>query len=166
MRKYKNLISTCAFGEKGYLCTRKRINIMRKNVISKYGYTYRGVSLDSVSQTVPDQSLSVEDILRRFTTGSLAPADIERDVKYGEDVSPDEDFDNLDPRYDPDYDLVDAYNDAAQAATLAQQLAAAKRQTRAAANTQKSDGTSAPSDVTRTKDEKRTNKADGLDVNE
>ncbi len=85
---------------------------MKKILISKYGRSYyKGVSLDSVSKTVPDQSLSVEEILRRFTTGTLLEGEINRGHEYGSDILPDEDLDNLDPRYDPDYDLVDAYEE-------------------------------------------------------
>ena len=38
---------------------------------SRYGYRFAGVSLDPKSECVPDQSLSVQEILRRFTTGTL-----------------------------------------------------------------------------------------------
>lgn len=93
-----------------------------KKVISKYGFTYSGVSLDPVSQTVPDQSLSVEEILRRFTTGTLTEGEIVRQHQYGEDLDPTEDADNMNPEYDPDFDLVDAYELAQSAESLRAEL--------------------------------------------
>lgn len=80
-----------------------------KKVKSKYGFTYQGVSLDPVSQTVPDKSLSVEEILRRFTTGTMLADEIVRDHKYGDDIAPDENEDYIRPEYDPDFDISDAY---------------------------------------------------------
>lgn len=103
---------------------------MKKKVISKYGYTYKGVSLDPVSITVPDQSLSVEDILRRFTQGVLSESEIVRDHLYGDDLNPDEDFDNLDPQYDSDYDLVDAFLEASNKDALEAELTASARRAR------------------------------------
>lgn len=100
---------------------------MEKKVKSRYGWRYEGVSLDPVSKTVPDQSLSVEDILRRFTQGVLTHEEIDRNHAYGEDIAPDEDFDNLDPQYSSDYDLVDAYEEAQQESRLRAELTASAR---------------------------------------
>lgn len=49
--------------------------------------------------TIPDLSLSVRDILLRFTSGTMSPPDIE----YGDD----EDIDGFDNTFD---DLVDAFD--------------------------------------------------------
>lgn len=89
-----------------------------KKVKSKYGFTYSGVSLDPVSQTVPDQSLSVEEILRRFTTGTMLADEIIRNHQYGEDIAPDENEDYIRPEYDPDFDISDAYQLAQSAESL------------------------------------------------
>lgn len=90
--------------------------------VSRYGFRYKGVSLDPISKTIPDQNLSVEEILRRFTTGILTPVEMDRQHAYGSDIAPDEDEDNLRPEYDPDFDLVDAYELAQQAGRLQEQL--------------------------------------------
>lgn len=108
----------------------ENVNTMKKKVISKYDYRYKGVSLDPVSKTVPDQSLSVEDILRRFTQGVLSESEIVRDHQYGDDVNPDEDFDNLDPQYDPDYDLVDAFEQSQKVDELRAEMTASARRAR------------------------------------
>lgn len=90
--------------------------------LSRYGYKYHGVSLDPISKTIPDQNLSVQEILRRFTTGILTPAEMDRQHAYGDDIAPDENEDNLRPEYDPDFDLVDAWELSQQAQTLKSQL--------------------------------------------
>lgn len=55
----------------------------------------------SETLTVPDQSLTVKDILRRFTAGSLDPSEIHRPGQY--DESPD-----IDNPVTPFEDLTDA----------------------------------------------------------
>lgn len=55
----------------------------------------------SETLTVPDQSLTVKDILRRFTAGSLDPSEIHRPGQY--DDSPD-----IDNPVTPFEDLTDA----------------------------------------------------------
>lgn len=55
----------------------------------------------SETLTVPDQSLTVKDILRRFTAGSLNPSEIHRPGQY--DDSPD-----IDNPVTPFEDLTDA----------------------------------------------------------
>ena len=55
----------------------------------------------SETLTVPDQSLTVKDILRRFTAGSLDPSQIHRPGQY--DESPD-----IDNPVTPFEDLTDA----------------------------------------------------------
>lgn len=85
---------------------------MKYHLISRYGFAPSGRSFTEPSQFVPDKSLSVQEILRRYATGAITDDIIVRDHQYGDDMSPDEDFDNMDPRYDPDYDLVDAFEDA------------------------------------------------------
>lgn len=53
--------------------------------------------------TVPDQSLSVQDLLERFTSGLLTPGSV-----WHEDVGDDfSDLDNPNPADRPDFDLVD-----------------------------------------------------------
>lgn len=91
---------------------------MKKCLKSKYDWRYNGVELDQVSLCVPEQSLSIEEILRRFTQGTLLAADIERAPSYGEDICPEEDAEHMDPLYDPETDLVDIYEDASQAERL------------------------------------------------
>lgn len=85
---------------------------MKYNLISRYGFHPVGRTFTEPSQFVPDRSLSVQEILRRYATGAITDDVIVRDHQYGDDISPDEDFDNMDPRYDPDYDMVDAFEEA------------------------------------------------------
>ena len=55
------------------------------------------------SQAVPDQSLTVRDLLERFTTGLLSPQAVWHE-DIGDDIS---DLDNPNPADAPDFDLVD-----------------------------------------------------------
>lgn len=54
------------------------------------------------SLTVPNQSLSVRDILQRYTMGAMIP-EVSHSVYYDGE----EDFDAVDPRLDRDFDLSD-----------------------------------------------------------
>lgn len=58
------------------------------------------------SNTVPDMSMSIEEIYRRSRTGTL-PAEFVRQVLYDDD----DDFDSVVSEYLPGYDLVDAQNE-------------------------------------------------------
>ena len=60
-------------------------------------------SSDLPSQAVPDQSLTVRDLLERFTTGLLSPQAVWHE-DIGDDVS---DLDNPNPADAPDFDLTD-----------------------------------------------------------
>lgn len=55
------------------------------------------------SQAVPDQSLTVRDLLERFTTGILTPQAVWHE-DIGDDIS---DLDNPNPADAPDFDLTD-----------------------------------------------------------
>lgn len=57
------------------------------------------------SETIPDQSYSIEEIITRFT-GGIMPT-VNNRVFYDDDP----DFDSIDPTMRPDYDLVDALSD-------------------------------------------------------
>lgn len=57
------------------------------------------------SETIPDQSYSIEEIITRFT-GGIMPT-VNNRVFYDDDP----DFDSVDPTMRPDYDLVDALAD-------------------------------------------------------
>ena len=126
---------------------------MKKNVISKYGYSYKGVALDQVSECVPDQSLSVEEILRRFTQGTLLTGDVERSMPYGDDITPEEDENNMDPLYDPETDIVDVYMDAASGADIRGELEKRK----AAARKNAKDALATPSDEVPPQSDEREN---------
>lgn len=81
---------------------------------------------DLPSMTVPDQTLSVRELLERFTTGLLTPQSVWHD-DVGDDFS---DLDNPNPADAPDFDLVDrdALRDvAAQASAILQQAASRQR---------------------------------------
>lgn len=54
------------------------------------------------SQTVPDQSLSVRDILTRFTRGTISMSDIARPVYYEDDA---DDYFESDDFGNDDYDI-------------------------------------------------------------
>lgn len=53
--------------------------------------------------TVPDQSLTVRELLERFTTGLLTPQSVWHE-DIGDDIS---DLDNPNPADRPDFDLTD-----------------------------------------------------------
>lgn len=76
--------------------------------------------------TVPDQTLSVRELLERFTTGLLTPQSV-----WHEDVGDDfSDLDNPNPADAPDFDLVDrdALREvAAQASETLKQAASRQR---------------------------------------
>lgn len=72
-------------------------------VHSFYSYKYsknRAEELDPEDLTIPDQSLTVREILENFSRGSLLPPPIE--------TGDDEDFDDYERSYD---DLADAFED-------------------------------------------------------
>ena len=56
------------------------------------------------SETIPNQSFTVKEVLLRFNNGTLP--NIVQPVYYDDT----EDFDNIDPTLDPAFDLVDAEN--------------------------------------------------------
>lgn len=56
--------------------------------------------VSSMTDTVPDQSLSVQEILRRFTSGTLLPSDMQRPTYYDEGSLDDEDFDDIEDMAD------------------------------------------------------------------
>lgn len=60
--------------------------------------------LDDVSETIPNQSFSIQEIITRFT-GGIMPT-ITKRVYYDDNA----DFDSVDPTLRPDYDLTDAYS--------------------------------------------------------
>lgn len=55
------------------------------------------------AMTVPDQSLTVRELLERFTTGLLTPQSVWHE-DIGDDIS---DLDNPNPADRPDFDLTD-----------------------------------------------------------
>lgn len=57
------------------------------------------------SETIPDQSYTIEEIITRFTGGIVPTAN---NMLFYDD---DPDFDSIDPTMRPDYDLVDALAD-------------------------------------------------------
>ena len=57
------------------------------------------------SETIPDQSYTIEEIITRFT-GGIMPT-VNNRIFYDDDP----DFDSTDPTMRPDYDLVDALAD-------------------------------------------------------
>jgi len=57
------------------------------------------------SLTIPDQSLTIRQILERFTRGQVL------DVAHHDSIGYDDpDFDDVDPTLDPAFDIIDAYN--------------------------------------------------------
>lgn len=72
-----------------------------------YDYTAHHVHEKVIgeSETIPDQSYSIEEIITRFT-GGIMPT-VNNRVFYDDDP----DFDSIDPTMRPDYDLVDALSD-------------------------------------------------------
>lgn len=116
--------------------------------VSRYGYRFAGVSLDPKSECVPDQSLSVQEILRRFTTGTLSQGEIDRGAPFGDDICPDEDDDNMRMEYDPDVDLVDMYEEAQRVDELKARLSAQR--------SKKNSDRNSPMDVDHKPGEKKT----------
>lgn len=77
--------------------------------VNRFTYDYNAPHLyEKVigeSETIPDQSYSIEEIITRFT-GGIMPT-VNNRVFYDDDP----DFDSIDPTMSPDYDLVDALAD-------------------------------------------------------
>lgn len=59
------------------------------------------------SETIPDQSMSVREIIKKFTQGTLP--DIGKSIYYELDAGS-EDFDEYDVTESPDFDLTDVEN--------------------------------------------------------
>nr|QPB07365.1 MAG: hypothetical protein [Microvirus sp.]QQL13308.1 MAG: hypothetical protein [Microviridae sp.] len=86
--------------------------------------------VSSKSETVPDMSLTVKDILIRFQRGTLSPDEICRNVDYEDDP-------DIDNPYDPPTDLTDYDAMARRGHSILQNMAAAGRsgpETQAAAS--------------------------------
>lgn len=80
-----------------------------KTSIPKFRSAYSFTPLETdyeagggISLTLPDDSYSVEDLLRRYANGIMPP--VGRNVYFEDDP----DFDNIDPTLDPSFDLSDA----------------------------------------------------------
>ena len=77
--------------------------------VNRFTYDYKAPHVHETvtgeSETIPDQSYTIEEIITRFT-GGIMPIVSSR---YYYDDDPD--FDSTDPTMRPDYDLVDALAD-------------------------------------------------------
>ena len=60
---------------------------------------------DEPSLTVPDQSYTIQELLDRHIAGTMPP--VSQDVFYEDDPN----FDEIDPKHTPDYDLSDYSRD-------------------------------------------------------
>lgn len=63
----------------------------------------------SKSETVPNQTFTIQEIITRFT-GGIMP-NVNRKIEYDQEDLKDPNFDLIDPTRRPDYDLVDAIYD-------------------------------------------------------
>lgn len=85
------------------------------------------------SLTVPDQTLSVRELLERFTTGLLTPQSV-----WHEDVGDDfSDLDNPNPADSPDFDLTDRDALRESASQAAERLSLADGRQRRSAKSEK-----------------------------
>lgn len=79
------------------------------NFVNRFTYDYKDPfvyeTIIGESETIPDQSYSIAEIITRFT-GGIMPT-VNNRVFYDDDP----DFDSIDPTMRPDYDLVDALDD-------------------------------------------------------
>ena len=77
--------------------------------VNRFNYDYTAPhvheKVTGESETIPEQSYSIEEIITRFT-GGIMPT-VNNRVFYDDDP----DFDSVDPTMRPDYDLVDALAD-------------------------------------------------------
>ena len=77
--------------------------------VNRFTYDYKAShvyeKVIGESETIPDQSYSIQEIITRFT-GGIMPT-VNNRVFYDDDP----DFDSIDPTMRPDYDLVDALAD-------------------------------------------------------
>ena len=77
--------------------------------VNRFTYDYKAPhvyeKVIGESETIPDQSYSIQEIITRFT-GGIMPT-VNNRVFYDDDP----DFDSIDPTMRPDYDLVDALAD-------------------------------------------------------
>lgn len=65
-----------------------------KNIYTMQNFVSAAVVFTEESQTIPDQSLSVRDILERFTRSTIGVSELERPVYY--DKHAEEDFNDND----------------------------------------------------------------------
>lgn len=63
----------------------------------------------SESETVPNQTYTIQEIITRFT-GGIMP-NVNRQIEFDQEDLREENFDAIDPTRRPDYDLVDAIYD-------------------------------------------------------
>lgn len=63
-------------------------------------------TIDSVSETIPDQALTVQQLYERHLMGTLG--NVGRNDSYYELPDGSDDFDSYDPISDPSFDLTDA----------------------------------------------------------
>lgn len=82
-------------------------------IITQYNYVHgkwAEEEVSSVSETQPDQSYTIQELLLKFATGT--GIDAIRQVHYDQGLSGkdiDADFERYDPTDDPDFDMVDAF---------------------------------------------------------
>lgn len=74
-----------------------------KSVFTYDHKEHPGQTFTLPSETVPDMSYSIRELLARFTAGTMPP--VARDVYYEENP----DINNPDPVDSPNFDIVDAY---------------------------------------------------------
>ncbi|MEM3318415.1 MAG: hypothetical protein QXT80_02585, partial [Thermoplasmatales archaeon] len=85
----------------------KKLNNMEKIAIRQMEYVPgKGEINNSPSETIEGQSLTINEILIKFTQGTLP--NIGLDNYYDTDQNEDIDFDSYDPTLDPAFDLADA----------------------------------------------------------
>ncbi|WGL31452.1 hypothetical protein [Dipodfec virus UOA04_Rod_1058] len=78
---------------------------------TQFNYNDFGVDLEAAnshSESIPDMSFSVKEILARFTRGTLDPKVVERNVEYGN--TSDSDIDNIPDVVSDITDIEDMYH--------------------------------------------------------
>lgn len=83
---------------------------MRKIITIDTYRPYSGVTIPGKSECVPSQSLTVQEILRRFQSGTMDERILNQYNEFDDDKDLDGLLDDPDPLYRPDFDLADATN--------------------------------------------------------
>lgn len=70
---------------------------------------YPGELIDEISETIPGQAYSINEVLIKFTNGTLGDIGLDTHYDFEEEIEIDDDvYNSYNPLLNPDFDLTDA----------------------------------------------------------